>query len=342
MTSLAIDASTAATPSTFSERGRRAAKASMVFGVWGIFGLYIDGWSHGHNKPETFFTPWHAILYSAFAAGTIWFGIDELRHTIAHGTRSEKRVSDRYAFAGGALFAAGGIGDFLWHSLFGIEADTEALLSPTHLLLMLGALTMGAGVVIDRWFDAESRDGSPAAATDARLVTFALGLGAALVGFFLQFASPFVIDVLLRGEGAQTWQIATILVFTPLLLAPGLLASRRWTLPRGSVFVASLPMFVGMATLEAFDQWATCAAILVGGIVADALLTGRPSHDARGARLAGVFVPAATWLAYFGAMSATTGMTWAAEMWTGSIIMSAVTGLALSLMAAPPKIPTEC
>jgi len=33
------------------------------------------------------------------------------------------------------IFAAGGIGDMIWHVLFGIEADVEALLSPTHLLL---------------------------------------------------------------------------------------------------------------------------------------------------------------------------------------------------------------
>ena len=33
--------------------------------IWGIGGLFLDGWAHT-NLPrlETFFTPWHAVLYS--------------------------------------------------------------------------------------------------------------------------------------------------------------------------------------------------------------------------------------------------------------------------------------
>ena len=31
--------------------------AYMVCGLWMIIGLYIDGWSHQVDKPETFFTP---------------------------------------------------------------------------------------------------------------------------------------------------------------------------------------------------------------------------------------------------------------------------------------------
>lgn len=44
------------------------------------------------------------------------------------------------ALAGVLLFAAGGVLDLLWHTLFGIEADLDALLSPTHLKLALAAM----------------------------------------------------------------------------------------------------------------------------------------------------------------------------------------------------------
>jgi hypothetical protein len=39
-------------------------------GSWLIGGLYLDGWAHIHVPAlETFFTPWHAVLYSGYLAG---------------------------------------------------------------------------------------------------------------------------------------------------------------------------------------------------------------------------------------------------------------------------------
>src|SRR5690242_6552302 len=41
----------------------------IVVSVWWLGGLFIDGWAHS-NIPqlETFFTPWHAALYSGYLA----------------------------------------------------------------------------------------------------------------------------------------------------------------------------------------------------------------------------------------------------------------------------------
>lgn len=38
--------------------------------AWLVSGLFIDGWVHFHlvSATETFFTPWHALLYSGFLA----------------------------------------------------------------------------------------------------------------------------------------------------------------------------------------------------------------------------------------------------------------------------------
>src|SRR5579863_6216254 len=39
---------------------------------WFLGGLFIDGWAHNHGfVDKTFFTPWHAILYSGYAANAI-------------------------------------------------------------------------------------------------------------------------------------------------------------------------------------------------------------------------------------------------------------------------------
>src|SRR3546814_9388797 len=42
--------------------------ASVAFGLWMVVGLFLDGWAHDNAKPESFFTPWHGVLYSGFAA----------------------------------------------------------------------------------------------------------------------------------------------------------------------------------------------------------------------------------------------------------------------------------
>ena len=42
------------------------------------------------------------------------------------------------AAIGIGVFAVGGIGDGIWPTIFGVESSLDALLSPTHLLLLVG------------------------------------------------------------------------------------------------------------------------------------------------------------------------------------------------------------
>src|SRR5262245_66460475 len=43
-----------------------------ALGGWLLGGLYLDGWAHIHVPAlETFFTPWHAVLYSGYLAGAV-------------------------------------------------------------------------------------------------------------------------------------------------------------------------------------------------------------------------------------------------------------------------------
>src|SRR3954454_17656101 len=36
--------------------------------LWLAGGLFLDGWAHSHVPTlETFFTPWHGVLYSGYA-----------------------------------------------------------------------------------------------------------------------------------------------------------------------------------------------------------------------------------------------------------------------------------
>lgn len=94
-----------------ASRNRRNERAVAVFGTWMIIGLFLDGWSHQANKPETFFSPWHLLLYSGFVAAVAWFGWDGRRRGDA------PTPGDRWLTAGLVLFVTGAVGDGIWHEV---------------------------------------------------------------------------------------------------------------------------------------------------------------------------------------------------------------------------------
>ena len=114
---------------------------TVLVGTWLMFGLFLDGYAHANilSGTESFFTPWHAVFYSGFAATAGW-----ILYLVARGVRSgipaAKAIPRGYGWAtiGIVIFAVGGIGDGAWHTLFGVETGMDALFSPTHLLLFAG------------------------------------------------------------------------------------------------------------------------------------------------------------------------------------------------------------
>ena len=112
---------------------------SAVLGGVMVGGVYADGWAHLNiGGLETFITPWHAMLYSGFGllvgwlAGMVWRRRGQARWL------ERVPVGYGWGWAGVAIFAMGGAGDMLWHLAFGIEVGLDALVSPTHLLLLTG------------------------------------------------------------------------------------------------------------------------------------------------------------------------------------------------------------
>lgn len=129
--------------STFATRltpARRDAVTAAA-GTLLVAGVFTDGWAH-FNRPglETFFTPWHAALYSALAINTAWLVLVAV--IAGQGRPTARSIPRGYgvALVGAGLFAVGGLADMVWHRLFGIEVAIDALVSPTHLLLGAGGL----------------------------------------------------------------------------------------------------------------------------------------------------------------------------------------------------------
>src|SRR5713101_820581 len=49
--------------------------------TWLMAGAYLDSWAHRHlARLETFFTPWHALLYSGMLAILIFLALTALRN----------------------------------------------------------------------------------------------------------------------------------------------------------------------------------------------------------------------------------------------------------------------
>ncbi len=306
---------------------RHDEKAIAFFGSWMVIGLFLDGWAHVANKPETFFSPWHFILYSGFGAAVAYF---LFRDVVL------KRTSDpdRMTTAGLIVFVVGAIGDGAWHQIFGIEVDLEALLSPTHLALMIGGIMM-LGLAYRR---ASKADMPAARASIALIVT--MTLAAAVTMFFTQYLTAFDFGGLAAtaetdGEFWEIYAVASVFVTNAILLGLVFLLVRRWRTPRWTFTFVFGALAAGVVLLNGSNgAFLNIPAAAIGGLAADVLARRLdPAEQERGARLYSILVPLVLWTAWFGALHLMDGVHWAAELWTGTIVLACLEGLGLGLLA---------
>ena len=300
----------------------------------------LDGRAHETGAVESFFTPWHAVLYSGAGLALAAIALFALRRRDAGGGWRE-RLPPGYGLAavGGVLMIVAGVADMLWHEVFGIEEDLAALLSPTHLLLLSGGLLLLTAPARAAW----ARSGGEA--TWARLgpAVVSVALAATTIAFFVEFASPFHDLGPFTGggdHGGAELGAAGVLLDTVLIVgALGLLVRRFGRLPAGAatLVVASTVALLSLAADFAVDG-AVLAAI-VGGVAADLLLRAatRRSPDARRLRLALALIPVPLWLSFFAVVELEAGLTWQPELWTGSTFLAALAGFGLGLLLFPGR-----
>src|SRR5450755_2727613 len=166
-----------------------------VLAVLLIGGLDLDIWAHSHGKvDQSFFTPWHAVLYGAMALNGIVLGIVMANNVLRRGYPWRRALPEGYGLSlvGVISFAICGGLDLAWHTLFGIEEDIQALLSPTHLLLATSAALILTGPLRSAAlrFNASARPGWRGLGP----MVFSVCAVFTLLGLFSQFAHP-MIDV---------------------------------------------------------------------------------------------------------------------------------------------------
>lgn len=327
---------------------RREDLLTVAFSPWLIAGLFVDGWAHNNGKPESFFTPWHGLFYSGFLATATWMFTRYRRHGAVP-------VGYGLGFVGVIAFAVGGALDMVWHQIFGVEVDLEALLSPSHLLLFVSGLLVVSSPLRAALSDPDSSSPSMSAFLPALLSTTIV---TATVSFFLMEFSPFLsnaaigdpyrfiaqnVDPEIGGWLAEEIQVegfASILITTIVLMAPALLLLRRWQLPAGSLTLVFGAVAVLDSSLLGFLRAETVLAAVVAGFTADMLARRlQPSRStATVLRIAGFVVPLVLWLAYFGVLAMFYSVGWSVEYWSGITVMSALGGLGLAVLMSPPVV----
>jgi hypothetical protein len=343
--------------------------AMIVTSGWLLGGLYLDGWAHNHlaTTLESFLTPWHGAFYSGFlAVASVTAGV--LFYNRARGTPWGRALPPGYGLSlvGAGVFAVSGVGDLIWHLLFGIEAGMEALLSPTHLGLILGVALLVSGPWRAAWRRADGAQ--PPTWTSHGPMVISLAFLLSLCTFWTMFAHPLsrpwaavgnrptvllwplvapTPNLLTQDGGlfsleiAQMLGIDDILLQTALLMGLVLLTVRRWgwRLPRGSLTL----IFTLNASLMGFlrDQQGLIPVAVIAGLATDGLLHQlKPSASrVQALRLFAGGVPLIWYSVYFLALHLTEGIWWSVHVWAGAILLAGLVGWLVSYLVVPPAGP---
>ena len=318
---------------------------TLVTGVWLLTGTYVDGWAHNNLRDlETFFTPWHAILYSGFAACALWIAALTWRRR-APGARWREAIPAGYgaAAAGVVLFLISGAADFAWHSVFGIEQGLKALFSPSHLGLATGGFLILSAPFSSAW---HSPQRSWPRLMPAVVSAMLSGMVAAFIlQEFAVFARHGLIQtytgtagtppaVTIPTSSSIMVSLASFFVSTAVLFVPVLLLSLRWRLhavvPAAMALLPSVALQIMVALRDAWlVPVALIGAVLVG--VVWAVVRPKPDRHARLMTAIGLS-PVVFWAPYFAGVALHDGaLSFSPELWGGTL---AWTGLEMLAFAA--------
>jgi hypothetical protein len=264
---------------------------------------------------------------------------------------------------GALVFLLGGVLDMIWHIVFGIEADVEALLSPSHLVLAVGSTLMLTGPLRSGWRRAQAaswRASMPMMLSASFLLSSisfwtlymhplsrpwaAVGNQPTVPGLPVVAADPIALKNGLMGSLyiAHGMGVGSILLQAAVLTGLVLLLVRRWgtALPRGGFTVALTlnALMLGFAR----DQLVLVPFIAIAGVATDALVHALGADPAvRRLRVFAVLVPTAYYACFFIGVAVTKGLWWSVPLWTGSIVLAGLTGWLTSYLVVPPVSPVR-
>ncbi|MGW4941801.1 hypothetical protein ACWEOZ_09455 [Actinoplanes sp. NPDC004185] len=325
--------------------GARERWVLLVASAWLVSGLQLDAYAHATTPElETFWTPWHGVLYSGIAVSgltLVWLMRPRLPVIPTYSTVLALPNALRIPLAGMALLLVGGGVDTLWHNVFGIEQGLEIFVSPSHEFIILGMALVAAGPALML----AGRPGRGLSVADGTLATISAllsvlplhiySLHASALGT-MYFGEPGDGRVRIFSFDAQVmhgYLFSTVLLFLPILIM-----GRRWRLPIGvPTLLVAVPAVLMHLMFSTDAGW--WLALTVSGAAAGAelvlRLAGRLVRWSADARwfAAGLVAPLIVWGAVLVAAAQTVGVGWNVHMVSGLLTLVAITGGLTALVA---------
>ena len=318
--------------------GGRADWGLVALSSWIVGGGYLDVWAHSHLRlAESFLTPWHAVLYSGMLATTAYLLLLR-RSRIGRGLAWDWASGYGLSLTGCALFAASGVLDGAWHTIFGVETGVNGLVSPPHVLLTVSTGLIVSGPLRLAWSSRSAAATWPAvlsAALTLSVLTYLTQFDHPLSNLWAAGAAPPPV-LGLRNREMQLGLLG-VLVQAGLLVGIALLLLAHLRLPVGSLtLIAGLNGFL----VTSVDHIGPLALLAIGmGLLGDLLvrvLRASPRSRRRFLAFAALW-PAAAYTTYFAALVAARGVWWPTHVWTGAILLAAAEGWLIGLLVLPGR-----
>jgi hypothetical protein len=314
-----------------------------------IVGTYLDGWAHVNlaEELETFFTPWHAVMYlGLLLTAIIMIGV-HLRNS-ARGYPYGRTVPRGYhlTLVGVGVFGLAGAFDMVWHTAWGIEISLEGAFSPPHIMIVVSLVLIAFGAVRAAWHRAD-------APTWANLLPMMLSAALALSALTVvsQMFSPFNQPIatfryappdMERDVATHAWGVLSFIVQSFMIMCVILALVRRWgeRLPFGT-FALIMGINAVLMSTQTY-QFRFIPVWIVGGLAADIGLRWlRPTLHLARMRVYAAAVPTVLFSAYFVVIALTDTTWWRVHTISGAIFLSAAVGLTLSYLIWMPKTESE-
>ncbi|GAA2637923.1 hypothetical protein [Paractinoplanes durhamensis] len=322
----------------------------LVASAWLVTGLQLDAYAHATTPElETFWTPWHAVLYSGIAVSgltLVWLLRSRLPTIPTYRTVLALPNALRVPMLGMAFLLVGGGIDTLWHNIFGIEQGLEIFVSPSHEFIILGMVLVAAGPALMT----AVQPGDRLSIADGALVTVSALLTVLPLHIYSLHAN--ILGTIFFGEGDDPVRIYStdaqmmhgFLFTTVLLFLPIILIGRRWRLPIGvpAVLVA-LPAFaMHLMFLEGEPWWmpVTVALAALGTELLARVVAPIVPLPASGAWvLLGLVAPPLVWGSLLLVADIEIGVGWNVHIVSGLLTYTALTGIGTVLVARNVRPP---